>query len=1330
MLGTLTSSHLESSLTFRCPSIPFYLKALFLMSVSSAAQVVLREEFSGQSVPNAISSDTALEPVVVANPIPDQFVQIGEEYTYGLGRVFSGDYLRLQSTNLPDWLHLEYNQFGSYQTNMIDALGVAVSGNTVFVANWKSGLLILNVSDPSNPQYLSTYGAGNDYSVGVAVSGNTVFVANWKSGILILNVSDPSNPQNLSTYPVANSSAYGFAVSGNTLFVATGYAGVLILNVSDPSNPQYLSTYSTGRGVANGVAVSGNTVFVANGNALLILNVSDPSNPQYLSSYPAGSGSTRGVAVSGNTVFVANGNALLILNVSAPLNPRNLSTYPAGKSIINGVAVSGNTVFVANNDVGLLILDASDPSNPQLLGIYPAGGGLANGIAVSGNTVFIANGNAGLQIPDFHLAMLTGIPLNVRSGQQWEIGIIAEACNGSLIRDTFQLTADRSLPQLVKNTLIDQSILPGESLLLFFESKQLFSASDMSFLDFSLYSMNHRFLPEWLALETSPKLLSRAGRGSVHGVGISGNTVFVGNNEGLLILNVSDPFNPQNLSTYPLGNTSALGVAVLGSTVFVATWNALLILNVSDPSNPQNLSTYPAGNGYALGVAVSGNTVFVANWNALLILNVSDPSNPQNLSTYPAGNGYARGVAVSGNTVFVANDAGLLILNVSDPSNPQYLSTYQAGNAYAYGIAVSGNTVFVTNAVGLLIINVSDLSNPQNLSTYIPGPYPVFGVAVSGNTVFVANGNAGLLILNVLDPANPQLQGTYSAAGRGAVYTVAISGSTAFVANLDTGLDILGISNRYLLKIKATPSQADVGNYHLVLKATDEVGASASIPFTIRVEGPPRVNSNITWQYAQVGEVFTFNIPSDTFFAPNYDPLVFSLNATHQAALPTWLSFNKISVVLQGNRPDLKDIGTYPLHLTATDPRGGTAYINFNLTVVNAPQEIPRQPFLLVQNRHFHRSIPLDAIFDGAGQPLRYNLSFPEQGKAGLSWLKHSFVDSNLDLWGTPENITGSFTLIVTVSTSLGYHDNSPIILSINPNYPPQVKEPIPSQSVDVGGRLDFPLPSTTFEDLNGDPLSYSILADGVNLPNWLRFSKEKESWHLIAEPGGWDTNAFSSRAVMIQITARDTDNATVTTSFNLNVGGTSTIALLLRIATPILSALALFQKRAALLNRLCYNRYQKDPHTLEVGQRFSITLSTPANVVSSIEVKTRHLPSTGCGRFTDCQRFFKPPINYLQLPFDALPEGTPLPDWMKYRKVKNAIEGILPARTGYHELVVIVKNNAGVVKEQFALKLEKGAVVRQDRPPQERKRVERRVEVLELSVDADPELGGYVRLN
>ncbi len=81
------------------------------------------------------------------------------------------------------------------------------------MADLNAGLLILDVSTPSNPRLRGNYPAGSGYAQGVAVSGSTVFVADDSAGLLILDVSTPSNPVFLGSYSAASSYAWDVAVS-------------------------------------------------------------------------------------------------------------------------------------------------------------------------------------------------------------------------------------------------------------------------------------------------------------------------------------------------------------------------------------------------------------------------------------------------------------------------------------------------------------------------------------------------------------------------------------------------------------------------------------------------------------------------------------------------------------------------------------------------------------------------------------------------------------------------------------------------------------------------------------------------------------------------------------------------------------------------------------------------------------------------------------------------------------------------------------------------------------------------------------------------------------
>src|SRR3989339_1257836 len=73
---------------------------------------------------------------------------------------------------------------GSYATPDA-AFGVYVSGNYVYVADWASGLQIINISNPASPTLTGSYDTPVNPG-GVYVSGDYAYVADDSSGLLII----------------------------------------------------------------------------------------------------------------------------------------------------------------------------------------------------------------------------------------------------------------------------------------------------------------------------------------------------------------------------------------------------------------------------------------------------------------------------------------------------------------------------------------------------------------------------------------------------------------------------------------------------------------------------------------------------------------------------------------------------------------------------------------------------------------------------------------------------------------------------------------------------------------------------------------------------------------------------------------------------------------------------------------------------------------------------------------------------------------------------------------------------------------------------------------
>ncbi len=275
-----------------------------------------------------------------------------------------------------------------------DALGVAVSGTTAYVADGSGGLQIIDISDPTSLSSADTPGD----ALGVAVSGTFAYVADRDSGLQIIAVSDPKKPEIIGSVDTPGY-AYDVAVSGATAYVADDESGLQIIDVSVPANPKIIGSVDT-PGYALGVAVSGTFAYIADGyiGGLQIIAVSDPKKPEIIGSVDI-PGSAYDVAVSGTTAYVTDyENGLQIIDISDPANPEFYYSYMGYDMYArsSAVAVSGAFAYVTDYENGLQIIAVSDPKKPEIIGSVDIPGS-AYDVAVSGAFAYVADGY-GLQI--------------------------------------------------------------------------------------------------------------------------------------------------------------------------------------------------------------------------------------------------------------------------------------------------------------------------------------------------------------------------------------------------------------------------------------------------------------------------------------------------------------------------------------------------------------------------------------------------------------------------------------------------------------------------------------------------------------------------------------------------------------------------------------------------------------------------------------------------------------------------------------------------------------------------------------------------------------------
>jgi hypothetical protein len=206
---------------------------------------------------------------------------------------------------------------------------------------------------------------GLDRPIWVAVSGNTLFVANTASGTIGAYNATTGDPIN-ATFITGVSG--GLAVSGNTLFVVGGgtSAGAGKIGEYDASTGTVINAnLITGLTEPRTVAVSGNTLFVTRkgsgppGSILpCIVSAYNATTGEVIKAdFITGLRNPQGLAVSGNNLFVADSDRDAISEYDAKTGAVINANFIVGVradgvvqfKVPVGIAVSGNDLFVTNN---------------------------------------------------------------------------------------------------------------------------------------------------------------------------------------------------------------------------------------------------------------------------------------------------------------------------------------------------------------------------------------------------------------------------------------------------------------------------------------------------------------------------------------------------------------------------------------------------------------------------------------------------------------------------------------------------------------------------------------------------------------------------------------------------------------------------------------------------------------------------------------------------------------------------------------------------------------------------------------------------------------------
>lgn len=288
------------------------------------------------------------------------------------------------------------------------AQDVLKKDNLLYVAQGEGGLLIVNVTDPVNPQIVSQTTEGvRGYSSKIAMKDSVVYLAAGTFGVSVVNAANPMAPfvtvSNLGMKP-----ARDFLIFGNFMFTAVSEQGVNIAEISYPTQPDIRGGLTT-TGYAYGLTCSADSNYLFAACGEMGMSIYDISNFQEgFGIYPQvgwcdAPGDAEAITIIDNEkiAFVACGTGgLQIFNYSDTSN-----IFIAGSFDSVGYAkdliYSNGLIYMTTETYGLQVIDVTDISKPKLIGMVRTS--FALGLCKDDKDIYMADETEGLiiiSIPD------------------------------------------------------------------------------------------------------------------------------------------------------------------------------------------------------------------------------------------------------------------------------------------------------------------------------------------------------------------------------------------------------------------------------------------------------------------------------------------------------------------------------------------------------------------------------------------------------------------------------------------------------------------------------------------------------------------------------------------------------------------------------------------------------------------------------------------------------------------------------------------------------------------------------------------------------------------
>lgn len=287
-----------------------------------------------------------------------------------------------------------------------NAVDVCIADDLAIVADSNAGVAsFFNIFNGMTPTLVNQIDTPRNARV-VACSGDRVAVDEDQLGLLIMDVSDPTNIQTVYTID-PGSNVLTVSTEGTYAYVGTADGRLLIVNLQSG----LIEADVFVGGTVQAVSPANNAIFVLTNTHLYAYSqLADGLTEQSKIAISGGTSPQevgRKLFVGGNYAYVGYFTGYTIIDVSDPANLIVVGTPPQTQLAIHDLAHNGSdlllasTSFAGTNTLNLSLYDVSDPTDvTQFLTSFETPGEV-RALEVFNGLAYVADGSAGLQVMNY-----------------------------------------------------------------------------------------------------------------------------------------------------------------------------------------------------------------------------------------------------------------------------------------------------------------------------------------------------------------------------------------------------------------------------------------------------------------------------------------------------------------------------------------------------------------------------------------------------------------------------------------------------------------------------------------------------------------------------------------------------------------------------------------------------------------------------------------------------------------------------------------------------------------------------------------------------------------